>query len=93
MRNAIATYATYPELAKAMLPYSEFLFIHSTLPAMTGNCCGCARHGWRAQTTCGPSAPLPHVARDLRTQRFSASLWDPTLQLEAVRSHPVAHCG
>lgn len=33
MRNAVATYAAYPELAKAMLPYSEFLFSQSTLPA------------------------------------------------------------
>jgi 4-carboxymuconolactone decarboxylase len=33
MRNAVATYAAYPELAKAMLPYSEFLLTRSTLPA------------------------------------------------------------
>jgi alkylhydroperoxidase family enzyme len=33
MRNAVATYAAYPELAQAMLPYSEFLLTRSTLPA------------------------------------------------------------
>jgi alkylhydroperoxidase family enzyme len=33
MRNAIATYASYPELATAMLPYTEFLLGGSTLPA------------------------------------------------------------
>lgn len=32
MRNAIATYARYPELANAMLPYTEFLLARSTLP-------------------------------------------------------------
>ena len=33
MRNAIATYARYPELATAMLPYTEYLLTKSTLPA------------------------------------------------------------
>lgn len=33
MRNAIATYVSYPEMAAAMLPYTEFLLRHSTLPA------------------------------------------------------------
>lgn len=33
MRNAVATYARYPELAAAMLPYTEFLLTKSTLPA------------------------------------------------------------
>jgi Uncharacterized conserved protein len=33
MRNAITTYASYPELASAMLPYTEFLLEQSTLPA------------------------------------------------------------
>lgn len=32
MRNAIAAYAFYPELAMAMLPYTEFLLRQSTLP-------------------------------------------------------------
>ncbi|HUL81701.1 MAG TPA: carboxymuconolactone decarboxylase family protein [Gammaproteobacteria bacterium] len=32
MRNAIATYARYPALASAMLPYTEFLLTKSTLP-------------------------------------------------------------
>lgn len=32
MRNAIATYARYPALANAMLPYTEFLLTKSTLP-------------------------------------------------------------
>ena len=32
MRNAIATYARYPALAGAMLPYTEFLLTKSTLP-------------------------------------------------------------
>ena len=33
MRNAIATYLRYPALARAMLPYTEFLLTKSTLPA------------------------------------------------------------
>ena len=33
MHNAVATYASYPELATAMLPYTEFLLTRSTLPA------------------------------------------------------------
>jgi alkylhydroperoxidase family enzyme len=33
MRNAVATYARYPELATAMLPYTEYLLTQSTLPA------------------------------------------------------------
>jgi alkylhydroperoxidase family enzyme len=33
MRNAVATYARYPELAAAMLPYTEFLLTKSALPA------------------------------------------------------------
>jgi alkylhydroperoxidase family enzyme len=33
MRNAVATYARYPELATAMLPYTEYLLTESTLPA------------------------------------------------------------
>lgn len=33
MRNAVATYARYPELAMAMLPYTEYLLTKSTLPA------------------------------------------------------------
>ena len=33
MRNAIATYARYPELGMAMLPYTEYLLTKSTLPA------------------------------------------------------------
>jgi 4-carboxymuconolactone decarboxylase len=32
MRNAVATYAHYPALAAAMLPYTEFLLTKSTLP-------------------------------------------------------------
>jgi 4-carboxymuconolactone decarboxylase len=32
MRNAVATYARYPALANAMLPYTEFLLTKSTLP-------------------------------------------------------------
>ena len=32
MRNAVATYARYPALASAMLPYTEFLLTKSTLP-------------------------------------------------------------
>ena len=32
MRNAVATYARYPELSMAMLPYTEFLLTKSTLP-------------------------------------------------------------
>ncbi len=32
MRNAVATYARYPALATAMLPYTEFLLTKSTLP-------------------------------------------------------------
>jgi 4-carboxymuconolactone decarboxylase len=32
MRNAVATYARYPGLASAMLPYTEFLLTTSTLP-------------------------------------------------------------
>ena len=32
MRNAVATYARYPALADAMLPYTEFLLTKSTLP-------------------------------------------------------------
>jgi len=33
MRSAVATYARYPALADAMLPYTEFLLTKSTLPA------------------------------------------------------------
>jgi 4-carboxymuconolactone decarboxylase len=33
MRNAVATYARYPELAAAMLPYTEHLLTASALPA------------------------------------------------------------
>jgi alkylhydroperoxidase family enzyme len=33
MRNAVATYARYPELATAMLPYTEYLLTKSTLTA------------------------------------------------------------
>lgn len=33
MSNAVATYARYPELATAMLPYTEFLLTKSALPA------------------------------------------------------------
>ena len=33
MHNAVATYARYPELAMAMLPYTEFLLTKSALPA------------------------------------------------------------
>jgi len=32
MRNAVATYARYPALGMAMLPYTEFLLTRSTLP-------------------------------------------------------------
>jgi alkylhydroperoxidase family enzyme len=32
MRNAVATYARYPALASAMLPYTEYLLTKSTLP-------------------------------------------------------------
>jgi 4-carboxymuconolactone decarboxylase len=32
MRNAVATYARYPALAAALLPYTEFLLTKSTLP-------------------------------------------------------------
>ena len=32
MRNAVATYARYPALGMAMLPYTEFLLTKSTLP-------------------------------------------------------------
>lgn len=32
MRNAVATYARYPALGMAMLPYTEFLLMKSTLP-------------------------------------------------------------
>jgi alkylhydroperoxidase family enzyme len=33
MRNAVATYARYPALATAMLPYTEFLLSKSAIPA------------------------------------------------------------
>lgn len=32
MRNAVATYARYPALARAMLPYTEYLLTRSSLP-------------------------------------------------------------
>src|SRR6476646_1913479 len=32
LRNAVATYVRYPALASAMLPYTEFLLVKSTLP-------------------------------------------------------------